>query len=180
MSFGNTTSSWNEAVISDQINSLLEIQKVVIEDEDGNNVSENGTLSTTGNKVKFVLNAEDGGYGYLSGHTYTMTITTKIKSSATEAKLAPYRKNGGIPNRAKLVYGSNGDTVKSGKPTVTPPDKDTPDAIPKTPGSNTTQTPQSTAKTGDNTDILIYFLGLGSIFIVFALIMYRRKKKACR
>ena len=180
VSFGNATSSWNEAVISDQINSLLEIQKVVIEDEDGNDVSENGTLSTKGNKVKFVLTAEDGGYGYLSGHTYTMTITTKIKSSATEAELAPYRKNGGIPNRAKLVYGSNGDTVKSGKPTVTPPDKDTPVAIPKTPGSNPTQTPQSAAKTGDNTNILIYFLGLASIFIVFALIMYRRKKKACR
>ena len=56
----------------------------------------------------------------LSGHTYTMTITTKIKADATDEELAPYIEQGGIPNQADLNFGNEGDVLHSNKPTVTP------------------------------------------------------------
>ena len=53
-----------------------------------------------------------------------MTITTKIKASATDEELAPYIEQGGIPNQADLNFGNEGDVLHSNKPTVTPPPVD--------------------------------------------------------
>ncbi|EOH8700242.1 isopeptide-forming domain-containing fimbrial protein, partial [Enterococcus faecalis] len=64
---------------------------------------------------------KDDSYSYLAGHTYTMTITTKIKTDATDEELAPYIEQGGIPNQADLNFGNEGDVLHSNKPTVTPP-----------------------------------------------------------
>ncbi|WP_240144327.1 isopeptide-forming domain-containing fimbrial protein, partial [Enterococcus faecalis] len=119
--FGNTTASWEQASIKDKINDVFGIVKVTVVDENGKDVTGNGTLSTENNEVVFEINKKDDSYTYLAGHTYTMTITTKIKDSVTDEELAPYIKDGGIPNQADLEFGNKGDVIHSEKPTVTPP-----------------------------------------------------------
>ncbi|MEX1451908.1 isopeptide-forming domain-containing fimbrial protein [Enterococcus sp. GC34] len=119
--FGNETSTWQQASLVDDINQLLDIQKVVVTDENGKDVTANGKVTQENNKVTFEMNKQADSYDYLSGHTYTMTITTKIKASATDEELAPYIQQGGIPNQADLNFGNEGDVLHSNKPTVTPP-----------------------------------------------------------
>ncbi|NSV00290.1 isopeptide-forming domain-containing fimbrial protein [Enterococcus faecalis] len=122
--FGNETSTWTQASLVDNVNQLLDIQKVVITDENGKDVTANGTVTQENNKVTFTMNKKDDSYSYLAGHTYTMTITTKIKDGATDEELAPYIEQGGIPNQADLNFGNEGDVLHSNKPTVTPPPVD--------------------------------------------------------
>ncbi|EKJ3581633.1 isopeptide-forming domain-containing fimbrial protein [Enterococcus faecalis] len=124
--FGNTTASWSQASIVDQINPLLTINSVKVVDETGADVTGNGTLTTEKNKVVFTLNKKDGSYTYLAGHTYTMTINTSIGKDVTDEQLAPYIKNSGIPNQADLNFGDEGDVLHSEIPTVVPP-KENPD-----------------------------------------------------
>ncbi|MBC1817204.1 isopeptide-forming domain-containing fimbrial protein, partial [Listeria seeligeri] len=135
-SFGNTTASWKQASIKDSINSLLEIQKVTVVDENGKDVTANGKVNMNGNDVSFDLAKKDGDFGYLAGHTYTMTITTKIKDSATNEELAPFVKNGGIPNSASLTFGETAKTIYSEKPTVTPPLDNPTENLPHTGDTN--------------------------------------------
>ncbi|NSV97116.1 isopeptide-forming domain-containing fimbrial protein [Enterococcus faecalis] len=119
--FGNETSTWQQASLVDDINQLLDITDVKVTDENGKDVTANGTVTQENNKVTFEMNKQADSYDYLSGHTYTMTITTKIKASATDEELAPYIQQGGIPNQADLNFGNEGDVLHSNKPTVTPP-----------------------------------------------------------
>ncbi|KGL39271.1 hypothetical protein BMT55_09605 [Listeria newyorkensis] len=119
--FGNQTASWNQAIITDQINNLLAIEKIQITDEDGNDVTENGTLTEENNLITFTMNKKDDSFAYLAGHTYTMTVTTTIKEGVTDEQLAPFIQDGGIPNQADLAFGNEGDMIQSEIPTVTPP-----------------------------------------------------------
>ncbi|WP_221641507.1 isopeptide-forming domain-containing fimbrial protein [Listeria seeligeri] len=135
-SFGNTTASWKQASIKDSINSLLEIQEVTVVDENGKDVTANGNVNMNGNDVSFDLAKKDGDFGYLAGHTYTMTITTKIKDSATNEELSPFVKNGGIPNSASLTFGETAKTIYSEKPTVTPPLDNPTENLPHTGDTN--------------------------------------------
>ncbi|MDQ4508978.1 isopeptide-forming domain-containing fimbrial protein, partial [Enterococcus sp. C90] len=73
----------------------LDITDVKITDENGKDVTANGTVTQENNKVTFEMNKKDDSYSYLAGHTYTMTITTKIKAGATDEELAPYIEQGG-------------------------------------------------------------------------------------
>ena len=54
-----------------------------------------------------------------------MVVRTKIIEGVTDAQLAPYIKDGGIPNQADLVFGpaGEGNVIKSETPTVKPPVK---------------------------------------------------------
>ncbi|MFB8457324.1 isopeptide-forming domain-containing fimbrial protein [Enterococcus faecalis] len=119
--FGNETSTWTQASMVDDINKVLDITDVKVTDENGKDVTANGKVTQENNKVTFEMNKKDDSYAYLSGHTYTMTITTKIKADATDEELAPYIEQGGIPNQADLNFGNEGDVLHSNKPTVTPP-----------------------------------------------------------
>ena len=101
--FGNDTASWEQAVVQDEINSLLEIvdaDQIKVVDAKGKDVKGNGTLDIKGNTVKFILNKQNDSFAYLAGQTYTITIKTKIRDNVTNAELAPYIKEGGIPNQA--------------------------------------------------------------------------------
>ena len=105
----------------DDINKVLDITDVKVTDENGKDVTANGKVTQENNKVTFEMNKQADSYDYLSGHTYTMTITTKIKTDVTDEELAPYIEQGGIPNQADLNFGNEGDVLHSNKPTVTPP-----------------------------------------------------------
>ncbi|MGH2335312.1 isopeptide-forming domain-containing fimbrial protein, partial [Enterococcus faecalis] len=94
---------------------------VKVTDENGKDVTANDKVTQENNKLTFTINKKDDRYDYLSGHTYTMTITTKIKADATDEELAPYMQQGGIPNQGHLNFGNEGDVLHSNKPTVTPP-----------------------------------------------------------
>uniref|UniRef100_UPI0014318F35 isopeptide-forming domain-containing fimbrial protein n=1 Tax=Listeria valentina TaxID=2705293 RepID=UPI0014318F35 len=177
-SFGNTTASWNQASITDKINDLLEIQSVKVVDENGTDVTANGTLTTEGNNVVFEMNQKDGSYTYLAGHTYTMTITTKIKADATDEELAPYIQDGGIPNQADLNFGNAGDTIHSEIPTVTPPAPNHP-VTPNSPNHPSkpiqSDSPQATLpKTGDQIEWI--WLLISGLFC-FGILRYAWRRK---
>ena len=76
--------------------------------------------------MKFELNQKDGSFSHLAGQTYQVVVRTKIKEGVTDAQLAPYIKDGGIPNQADLVFGpaGEGNVIKSETPTVKPPVED--------------------------------------------------------
>ncbi|XZH90616.1 isopeptide-forming domain-containing fimbrial protein (plasmid) [Clostridium perfringens] len=139
--FGNDTASWEQAVIQDEINELLEIVDTVkVVDAKGQDVTSNGTLEVNGNSVKFTLNKKDDSFAYLAGQTYKVIVTTKIRDNVTDEQLAPYIKDGGVPNQADLVFGPAGDgeIIKSEIPTVTPPIEKNPtiDKLPNTGNEN--------------------------------------------
>lgn len=172
--FGNDTSNWDRAVIRDDVNPIFDIKDIDVVDETGKNVMENGKLSKTGNHIIFKIAKKNGSYSYLSGHTYTLTITTKIKASATDEELAPYIKDGGIPNQADLDFDQVGRTIHSEIPTVTPPPPRTPidPSNPNTPtgGESSGILPH----TGDASDRI--WLIVGVLLIGATVILARRKK----
>ncbi|EUJ24373.1 cell wall surface anchor family protein [Listeria cornellensis FSL F6-0969] len=118
--FGNNTATWTKAVLTDQINDLLEIENITITDAQGNDVTGNGTLTEENNLITFTINKKNNSYAFLSGQTYTMSIQTKIKEGVTDEQLAPFIQDGGIPNQAELAFSNNGKIV-SEIPKVTPP-----------------------------------------------------------
>ncbi|WP_071875842.1 isopeptide-forming domain-containing fimbrial protein, partial [Enterococcus gilvus] len=124
--FGDSAAAWTQASIVDQINPVFTINSVKVADETGKDVTANGTVTTDKNKVVFNLNKKENSFSYLSGHTYTMTINTVIGKDVTDEQLAPYIKDGGIPNQADLNFGNEGDVIHSEKPNVIPPEE-TPD-----------------------------------------------------
>lgn len=117
--FGNYTMDWTSAEMSDQIHELLEIQEVRVIDQNGNDVTANGTLSIVDNLVKFTLNKKDGNFGYLADQTYTLEIDSKIKASVTNEELLPFIQGTGIPNEAVLVV--DDDPTHSNEVNVKPP-----------------------------------------------------------
>ena len=90
--------------------------------------------------MKFTLNKKDDSFAYLAGQTYKVIVTTKIRDNVTDEQLAPYIKDGGVPNQADLVFGPAGDgeIIKSEIPTVTPPIEKNPtiDKLPNTGNEN--------------------------------------------
>lgn len=119
--FGLTPDDWAQAIISDQVNSILDIEEITITNSKGEDVTANGTLTTEDNKVVFTLLKKEGKFSYLVDETYTMGIKAKIKSTATEKELAAFIKDGGIPNRAQLDIGGTSDLFLSETPKVLPP-----------------------------------------------------------
>lgn len=124
--FGNQTASWKQAAIIDSINPLLEIKKIVLTDESGTSVIDNGTLDVVDNKITFNINKKGNNFSYLSNQTYVMTVTTAIKPNVTERELRPYLKNEGIPNQALLSFGEDEQQqIVSQIPTISPPNEST-------------------------------------------------------
>lgn len=119
--FGNQTASWEQAVIIDEINPLLEIKKIVLTNESGTSVISNGTLDIVDNKITFNINKKENQLSYLSNQTYTMIVTTAIKPNVTEGELRPYLKNTGIPNQALFSFGEGNQRIVSQIPTISPP-----------------------------------------------------------
>ena len=48
--------NWKQASITDSVNNLLDIVEVTVVDENGKDVTGNGTLSTENNEVVFEIN----------------------------------------------------------------------------------------------------------------------------
>ncbi|WAO22654.2 isopeptide-forming domain-containing fimbrial protein [Paenilisteria newyorkensis] len=145
--FGNQTASWNQAIITDQINDVLAIENIQITDENGNDVTENGTITEDNNLITFTMNKKDDSFAYLAGHTYTMTVTTTIKQDVTDEQLAPFIQDGGIPNQAELAFANEGDMIQSEIPTVTPPTPAVPvQETPENPSEETPKTPENPTK----------------------------------
>lgn len=139
--FGNTTSNWDSAVLSDVINPFLDILDVKVTDmATGEDVGKTGKLvvNKETNEVRFEIASEDGKYDYLTGKSYALTIQTKVKTSATDEDLKKYMDAEGIPNTGFLNFEMAGKmhVEKSNVPTVdvpknlivepVPPKKETP------------------------------------------------------
>ncbi|WP_208788662.1 lectin-like domain-containing protein [Enterococcus faecalis] len=181
VSFGTNTMNWKQASITDSVNNLLDIVEVTVVDENGKDVTGNGTLSTENNKVVFEINKKDASYTYLARHTYTMTITTKIKGSVTDEDLAPYIKDGGIPNQADLNFGNEGDKKHSEIPTIVP-SKGTPPEKTNTPSNqndkgNLTPSKGIFPHTGENQMLSNILLVVGTCILIILTVYYILKKR---
>ena len=181
VSFGTNTMNWKQASITDSVNNLLDIVEVTVVDENGKDVTGNGTLSTENNEVVFEINKKDDSYTYLAGHTYTMTITTKIKGSVTDEELAPYIKDGGIPNQADLNFGNEGDKKHSEIPTIVP-SKGTPPEKTNTPSNqndkgNLTPSKGIFPHTGENQMLSNILLVVGTGILIILTVYYILKKR---
>lgn len=117
--FGSYTTDWESVQLSDQIHELLDIERVKVVDQDGNDVSGNGELTTVDNLVKFEVNKKDGSFAYLADQTYTLIIESKIKDSATDEQLQPFVEGNGIPNEGVLTI--DDDPKESNEVFVKPP-----------------------------------------------------------
>ena len=181
VSFGTNTMNWKQASITDSVNNLLDIVEVTVVDENGKDVTGNGTLSTENNEVVFEINKKDASYTYLAGHTYTMIITTKIKDSVTDEDLAPYIKDGGIPNQADLNFGNEGDKKHSEIPTIVP-SKGTPPEKTNTPSNqndkgNLTPSKGIFPHTGENQMLSNILLVVGTCILIILTVYYILKKR---
>ncbi|MDN3095653.1 isopeptide-forming domain-containing fimbrial protein [Enterococcus faecalis] len=181
VSFGTNTMNWKQASITDSVNNLLDIVKVTVVDENGENVTGNGTLSTENNKVIFEINKKDDSYTYLAGHTYTMIITTKIKDSVTDKELAPYIKDGGVPNQAYLNFGNEGDKKHSEIPKIVPLKGASPEKT-NTPSNQTDKGNLTPSKgifphTGENQMLSNILLVVGTCILIILTVYYILKKR---
>ncbi|MDN3190643.1 isopeptide-forming domain-containing fimbrial protein, partial [Enterococcus faecalis] len=181
VSFGTNTMNWKQASITDSVNNLLDIVKVTVVDENGENVTGNGTLSTENNKVIFEINKKDDSYTYLAGHTYTMIITTKIKDSVTDKELAPYIKDGGVPNQVYLNFGNEGDKKHSEIPKIVPLKGASPEKT-NTPSNQTDKGNLTPSKgifphTGENQMLSNILLVVGTCILIILTVYYILKKR---
>lgn len=186
VAFGNATSEWETANITDKINDLLDILAVKVTDENGKDVTTNGTLSIKNNKIVFTLNKQNGNFAYLSGHTYTMTVKSKIKDGATNEELEQYMTKG-IPNTADFT--DDGNTIHSNTPYVIPPVDPTDPTDPTEPSNSNNSADQTVTansnndnasylpQTGEGSATLIALLGLTGIALAAILLTLKKAKR---
>ncbi|WP_167629244.1 SpaA isopeptide-forming pilin-related protein [Listeria valentina] len=159
-SFGNDTANWNRASIKDDVNQILDIESIKVVDENGKDVTKEGVITKEDNHVVFKIAKKDGSYAFLAGHTYTMTITTKIKADATDEQIIGFINQGGIPNRGDFDFGTD-ETIQSDEiPTVMPQDPKNDEGL--------------LPHTGDTNDSLFLFAGLLLIAGLYASFLKRR------
>lgn len=131
-SFGNGTTDWVEAIISDSVNKSLDIIDVRVTEKDdnadGSDVTNNGKLLIDeNNNISFSIYSEDDSFTYLGGKTYVISIDAKIKSSITDIDLEQYLVDNALINEAVITFGNSGSFLTSNIAKVTPPvDKDKP------------------------------------------------------
>ncbi|CAM3196926.1 fimbrial isopeptide formation D2 domain-containing protein [Lactobacillus bombicola] len=103
---------------SDDLEDVLDIQKVVVKNPDGKDVTDSdGKIKIDNEKESFVWQPNDNVVADMGGKTFTVEITAKIKPNAD---LQKYLKNNTIeiPNTAHMR--DSGEDTASNTPIVTP------------------------------------------------------------
>lgn len=103
---------------SDDLEDVLDLQKVVVQNPDGKDVTDSdGTMKIDNNKESFIWQPKDDVVKTMGGKTYTVLVTAKIKG---DADLQKYIKNNviEIPNTAHMK--DSGEDTPSNTPIVTP------------------------------------------------------------
>ncbi|MBE5107535.1 isopeptide-forming domain-containing fimbrial protein [Bacillus thuringiensis] len=117
--FGNTPSTYDSIVLSDDLEDILEIINVKIVNKKGETVNVDPKVDPISKKVTVELPKKEESYAYLAGETYTMYITSKIADDAPSEEIAKYIAKGGVPNKAELVL--NQKPTASNEAKVVPP-----------------------------------------------------------
>lgn len=103
---------------SDDLEDVLDLQKVVVQNPDGKDVTESeGKLKIDNEKESFLWQPNDNVVTTMGGKTYTVLVTAKVKENAD---LQKYIKNNviEIPNTAHMK--DSGEDTASNTPIVTP------------------------------------------------------------
>ena len=117
--FGDDTENWTKVLIKDEIHQDLEVLDIVVKDQ--NTILEadiNYNLMLENNLMIIELLSSEGGFAYLSGKSYVISISTQFKGDIDSELLKEHYKNG-IINQAELIYDEN--NAKSNKPKVYAP-----------------------------------------------------------
>ncbi|TDN05872.1 hypothetical protein CEE86_04300 [Lactobacillus crispatus] len=122
---------------TDDLEDVLDLEKVKITDDQGNDITNDGELKLDDNTEKFSWKPNQSLVGKMGGKKYTANITAKLKKDS--------KVNGEIPNTADMKV--NNDDVKSNTVNVIPPqeDKESPSNVdnPKNPTTNSTNNPDN-------------------------------------
>jgi fimbrial isopeptide formation D2 family protein len=128
---------------SDDLEDVLDLEKVTITDADGNDVTSQGELTLDKNTEKFSWKPKADLVGKMGGKKFTANITAKLKKDS--------KVNGEVPNTADMTV--NGKDVKSNTVNVISPqaDKKSPSNVnnPKNP-TNSTENPNNPNNPGTN------------------------------
>lgn len=128
---------------ADDLEDVLDLEKVTITDADGNDVTSQGELTLDKNTEKFSWKPKADLVGKMGGKKFTANITAKLKKDS--------KVNGEVPNTADMTV--NGKDVKSNTVNVIPPqaDKKSPSNVnnPKNP-TNSTENPNNPNNPGTN------------------------------
>lgn len=99
---------------SDDLEDVLDLEKVTITDADGKDITNEGELKLDQNTEKFTWTPKSEYVGKMGGKKFTANITAKLKKDS--------KVNGEIPNTADMAV--NGKDVKSNTVNVIPPQAD--------------------------------------------------------
>lgn len=114
---------YKKLTLSDNLVSILETAEKPTLSVGGQVVDEAdyGTLTNESGKVELIITKN---FDKLAGKDLVLTIKARVKADTDKAKLDSYRKNGGIPNVASLVFNDKAageDDVKVILPGEVPP-----------------------------------------------------------
>ncbi|WP_139023767.1 isopeptide-forming domain-containing fimbrial protein, partial [Bacillus cereus] len=113
------TAKLEKVVLQDDLEDILDILEVKLVDAQGKTIKVTPKIDEKTKQVMIELPKKDGGYAYLAGQTYTMYIKSKITDTASNEEIAKYISNGGIPNKAELLFDNNPTASNEAK--VIPP-----------------------------------------------------------
>ncbi|CUB53491.1 Trypsin-resistant surface T6 protein precursor [Bacillus subtilis] len=120
--FGNDTAKLEKVVLQDDLEDILDILEVKLVNAQGKTIEVTPNIDEKTKRVMIELPKKDDSYAYLAGQTYTMYIKAKITDAASNEEIARYIANGGIPNKAELLFDNN-PTVSNEAKVVPPTEK---------------------------------------------------------
>ncbi|MFH7830123.1 isopeptide-forming domain-containing fimbrial protein [Bacillus luti] len=102
--FGNDVEYLERIVLQDDLEDILKVEQVRLVNANGEEIQVIPEIDEQSKKVKIELPKQDGSYEYVMNQSYTMHITSKLDMSMGVDSLETYTANGGIRNKAKLLF----------------------------------------------------------------------------
>ena len=102
--FGNDVEYLDKIVLQDDLEDIFKIEQVRLVNANGEEIQVIPEIDEQSKKVKFELPKREGSYEYLMNQVYTMHIKSKLDISRGVEPLETYTANGGIRNKAELLF----------------------------------------------------------------------------
>jgi fimbrial isopeptide formation D2 family protein/uncharacterized repeat protein (TIGR01451 family)/LPXTG-motif cell wall-anchored protein len=102
--FGNDVEYLEKIVLQDDLEDILQVEQVRLVNTNGEEIQVIPEIDEQSKKVKIELPKQGDSYEYLMNQSYTMHIKSKLDISMGVDILETYTANGGIRNKAELLF----------------------------------------------------------------------------
>ncbi|GAB6418209.1 hypothetical protein bcgnr5372_15970 [Bacillus luti] len=102
--FGNDVEYLEKIVLQDDLEDILQVEQVRLVNANGEEIQVIPEIDEQSKKVKIELPKQGGSYEYVMNQSYTMHISSKLDMSMGVDSLETYTANGGIRNKAELLF----------------------------------------------------------------------------